>query len=154
MEHARHVFRVLLVLVVVVAVVSIGRGFLAPKSYGDYGSYRGANVVEQARIREPRHGGAESCTSCHAKQAQARTEGGHKRVSCEVCHAPLVAHVEAGVVKAKMPVDRSYALCARCHRKTEGRPEKFPQVVLDQHVPVALEEGVCLSCHNPHSPKP
>ena len=53
-----------------------------------------------------------------------------------------------------MPVDRSYTLCARCHRKIEGRPAKFPQVVLDQHVPAALEVGICLQCHNPHSPKP
>jgi len=154
MEHARHVFRVALVLVVAVTAIILGRGLLVPRSYGDYGAYRGDNVVEQAAIREPRHGGPDSCTSCHAKQAQERAAGGHKRVSCEVCHGPLATHVQAGAVKAKMAVDRSYQLCARCHRKVEGRPEKFPQVVPDQHVPTALEPGVCEQCHNPHSPKP
>jgi hypothetical protein len=155
MEHARHVFRVLLVLVVVLAVVSIGRGFLTPRSYGLYGAYRADNVAEQAAVREPRHGGPASCAPCHAKQSTARSAGGHKAVSCEVCHGPLSLHVDrGGAVKAHMPVDRSFTLCARCHRKIAGRPEKFPQVVLDQHVPAALEGGVCLQCHDPHSPKP
>jgi len=153
MEHARHVFRVLLVLVLVIAVVILGRALLVPRSYGLYGAYRADNVVEQAHVREPRHAGPESCAGCHAKQAQARAAGSHKAVSCEVCHAPLSVHVQGGAVKAKMPVDRSYAFCARCHRKIAGRPEKFPQVVLDQHVPAALEGGVCLQCHDPHSPK-
>jgi hypothetical protein len=154
MEHARHVFRVLLVLVVGVTAVVLGRALLVPRSYGIYGAYRADNVVEQAHVREPRHAGAESCAPCHAKQAQARSAGGHKAVSCEICHAPLATHVQGGAVKARMPVDRSYQLCARCHRKIAGRPEKFPQVVLDQHVPAALEAGVCLQCHDPHSPKP
>ncbi len=154
MEHARHVFRALLVLVVALTVFILGRGFLVPKSYGLYGPYRADNVAEQARIRAPRHGGPESCAPCHAKQATERAAGSHKTVSCEVCHAPLSVHVVDGVVKAKMPLDRSYTLCARCHRKIAGRPEKFPQVVLDQHVPVPVEGDVCLQCHNPHSPKP
>jgi hypothetical protein len=71
-----------------------------------------------------------------------------------VCHGPLLRHVASGKVTAKMPTDPSFALCARCHRKIAGRPEKFPQVVLEQHVPVAVEGRVCLECHDPHSPKP
>jgi hypothetical protein len=39
-----------------------------------------------------------------------------------------------------------------------GRPEKFPQVVLEQHLSdlgAGPPEGkVCLDCHDPHSPKP
>ena len=154
MEHSRHVFRIALVLVVAIAAFVLGRAAFVPKTYGDYGPYRGGNVVEQAHIREPRHAGADSCTPCHAKQAQERQAGGHRSVSCEVCHGPSGVHVQAGAVKAKAPIDRSYQLCARCHRKIDGRPDKFPQVVLDQHVPAALETGVCLQCHNPHSPKP
>jgi cytochrome c553 len=73
MEHARHVFRVVLVLVVVISAVVLTRGFLVPKSYGDYGAYRGDNVAEQAAIRPPRHGGPASCAPCHAKEAEART---------------------------------------------------------------------------------
>jgi hypothetical protein len=154
MEHARHVFRAGLVLVVVIAAVSLGRALLVPRSFGVYGSYRYDNVAEQRNARAPLHGSAASCAPCHAKQAAARAAGGHKAVSCEVCHAPLGVHVTGTEVKAKMPVDPSYTLCARCHRKIAGRPEKFPQVVLEQHVPVAVEGRICLDCHDPHSPKP
>ncbi len=154
MEHARHVFRAVLVLVVVVVAVLLVRAVIVPSSFGDYGHYRADNVAEQAQARVPLHGGAASCAGCHAKQALARAAGSHRAVSCEVCHAPLGTHVEGGKVKAKMRVDESYANCARCHRKIAGRPEKFPQVVLDQHVPGALEGAVCIQCHDPHSPKP
>ena len=37
MEHARHVFRIVLVVAVMLAVVLLARGFLVPKSYGMYG---------------------------------------------------------------------------------------------------------------------
>jgi hypothetical protein len=154
MEHARHVFRAVLALVVVVAVVTIGRSFLKPRSYGLYGSYRADNVGEQMGVRAPRHGGAASCTPCHAERAKQREAGGHKTVSCEVCHAPLSRHVTDGQRTAAMPADPSFALCARCHRKVLGRPVKFPQVILEQHVDGKVEGKVCLGCHDPHSPKP
>lgn len=157
MEHARHVFRALLLLVVVVVVISLGRGFLIPRSFGLYGPYRADNVAEQMAVRAPQHGGAASCAGCHAPQAEKRAAGSHGAVSCEVCHAPLALHVTAGKRSAPMAVDASFTLCARCHRKILGRPEAFPQVVLDQHV---NEQGggpvqgrVCLDCHDPHSPK-
>lgn len=158
MEHARHVFRAALVLVVVVAAVTLGRGFLVPRSYGVHGSYRFDNVLEQRNVREPRHAGPAACAACHAPQADRRAAGGHRAVSCEVCHAPLSAHVSEGRRTGAMPVDRSFTLCARCHRKVQARPEAFPQVVLDQHLTQQgggpLEGKVCLDCHDPHAPKP
>jgi hypothetical protein len=154
MEHARHVFRVALVLLVALAAVFLGRGFLVPRSYGTFGPYRADNVAEQMKARVPAHAGPASCTPCHEKQARARGAGGHKSVSCEVCHAPLLRHVAEGQVTGPMPIDRSFTLCARCHRRIQGRPEKFPQVVLEQHVTSKVEGAVCLECHDPHSPKP
>jgi hypothetical protein len=74
-------------------------------------------------------------------------------VSCEVCHAPLGKHVKAGDVIAAMPVDRSVGLCAYCHRKIDGRPAGFPQIVPDKHVEGGLGPKGCLDCHDPHSPK-
>ena len=158
MEHARHVFRAILVLLVVVAAVAIGRGFLVPKSYGLHGPYRADNVLEQMDVRAPRHGGVASCAACHEVQASKRAAGRHQTVSCEVCHAPLSRHVADGKRSAAMPVDRSYVLCARCHRKVLARPAKFPQVVLEQHLADQgagpVEGKVCLDCHDPHTPKP
>ncbi len=157
MEHARHVFRVLFVLVLALVAFVLGRSLLVPKSYAMYGPYRFDNVAEQANIRAPRHAGAAACAECHDEKAKPHAAGVHKRVSCEICHGPLAIHVKDGELVAPMPVDRSFTLCARCHRKILGRPEKFPQVVLDQHVQqmgqAKLEGKVCLDCHDPHSPK-
>ena len=153
MEHARHVFRVALVLVVVLAAVFLTRGFLVPKSYGLYGPYRHDNVKEQMDARAPAFAGAAACAECHADEARKRGAGAHRSVSCEVCHAPLGHHVKADGSVVAPPIDRSFTLCARCHRKVLGRPVKFPQVVLEQHVGGAVEGKVCLQCHDPHSPR-
>lgn len=154
MEHARHVFRVLLVLLVGVVVITIGRTFLVPSSYGMYGPYRFDNVAEQASARPPLHGGAASCADCHDDRATALTKGAHRTVNCEVCHAPLGLHVRDGDVVEKMRIDPSFTLCARCHRKILGRPEAFPQIALDQHQGGEATKGkACLECHDPHSPK-
>jgi hypothetical protein len=153
MEHGRHVFRVLFVLLLAIVVIFVGRTLLIPKSYGLYGPYRFDNVAEQASVRAPLHGGAKSCADCHDDKSKAHAGGAHKNVTCEICHGPLGRHVKDGDVVAKMNVDRSFTLCARCHRKILGRPEKFPQVVLSQHVQSPLEGKVCLECHDPHTPK-
>lgn len=158
MEHARHVVRVLFVLLVAIVAIVLGRTVLVPKSYGMYGAYRYDNVAEQAKARLPQHGGAAACAGCHDDRVKAVAKGVHGRVSCEVCHGPLGQHVADGAVVAAMRVDRSFTLCSRCHRKVEGRPEAFPQVVLEHHVreqgaASSLEGKVCLECHDPHSPK-
>ncbi|GEJ56855.1 cytochrome C [Anaeromyxobacter diazotrophicus] len=153
MEHARHVFRVALVLGAVLAAVLVTRGFLVPKSYGMYGPYRYDNVVEQMNLRAPVHRGPAACGECHDEQSKKRAAGSHKGVSCEICHGPLALHVKDDGSVEPPPVDRSYGLCARCHRKIEGRPASFPQVVLEQHVSGPVEGQVCLGCHDPHSPK-
>ncbi len=153
MEHGRHVFRVLFVLLLAIVVFVVGRTLLIPKSYGLYGPYRFDNVAEQASVREPVHMGAASCADCHAERAKAHAAGAHKVVSCEICHGPLGKHVKDKQVIAKATVPQSFTLCARCHQKVLGRPEKFPQVVLSQHVQSRLEGKVCFECHDPHSPK-
>ncbi len=158
MEHARHVLRALSVLLLALIVFVLGRTLLVPKSYGLYGAYRYDNVAEQANVRPPQHAGGAACADCHDDRAKALSGGAHARVSCEVCHAPLARHVKDGDVVAPMSVDRSFTLCSRCHRRIVGRPEKFPQVVLEQHLhdqgaTSRLEGKVCLECHDPHSPK-
>lgn len=153
MEHTRHVFRVLLVLLVVLVVVVIGRSFLVPKTFGDYGHYRFSNVAEQRNARPPLHGGAAACADCHDDRFQVAAKGSHAKVSCEVCHGPLGVHVKDGDVVAKMAIDRSPRLCGHCHRKIDGRPAKFPQVVFEKHIKGPPGAKGCLECHDPHSPK-
>jgi hypothetical protein len=153
MEHGRHVFRVLFLLLVAIVVVVIARPFVVPKSYGLYGAYRFDSVAEVAS-RAPLHGGARSCADCHQERLAGLAKGAHRTVSCEVCHAPLAQHVQDGAFVGEMRVDRSFALCLRCHSKVEGRPAAFPQIVAAQHAPDATVGRACLECHDPHSPKP
>lgn len=152
MEPARHVLRVLLLLLVAVVIFVVGRSFLVPPSYGEHGAYRFDNVAEQRAVRAPRHGGAAACGACHAERLAEVGAGAHRALSCELCHAPLAGHAGGGAKLAPMPVDRSAAACARCHRRLEGRPAAFPQIVLAQHQG-GVERTPCLDCHDPHSPK-
>ncbi len=154
MEHGKHVFRIVILVAAVLVVVLLARGFLAPRSFGLYGRFRGDNVAEQMNARPVLHGGAAACGECHPDQSTRRSAGAHRDVSCEICHGPLGAHVKADGAVVKPQVDRSFGLCARCHRKVAGRPEKFPQVDLEKHVNGPVEGKVCLQCHDPHSPKP
>jgi hypothetical protein len=154
MEHARHVFRILFLLFVAFVVVVLVRPLVVPKSYGLYGPYRYDNVAEQASARPPLHGGAASCGDCHGERLAGLAKGAHKTVNCEVCHAPLGRHVQDGSLVAAMPVDRAAGPCLRCHRKLEGRPAGFPQIVPAQHADNATQGRACLACHDPHSPKP
>ncbi len=152
MEHARHVFRVVLLLIAGLVVFSLGRTLLVPKSFGLYGPYRFDNVAEQMKIREPAFAGPAACGECHEAEFKKRAAGKHKTVSCEVCHAPKAVHVKADGTFEPMPIDRSFGLCARCHRKILGRPAKFPQVVLEQHVNGPVDGPICITCHDAHSP--
>ena len=154
MEHARHVFRIVLLVVVILAVVSLARGLLVPRTFGMYGPYRYSNVAEQMQARVPSYAGAAACADCHDDQARKRAAGRHRNVSCEICHGPLGAHVKADGSVVKPAIDRSFTLCARCHRKIPGRPAGFPQVNLEEHVNGTPDGKVCLQCHDPHAPKP
>jgi hypothetical protein len=105
------------------------------------------------QARAPAHAGAASCAECHKEQSAKRAQGAHKTVSCEVCHTALGHHVMADGKVVPAPVDRTYVLCARCHRKVLGRPASFPQVVLDEHLKGPPESKPCIQCHDAHSPE-
>jgi hypothetical protein len=154
LRHAKHIFRVFLLLVVAVVALVLGRDFLVPPTFGQYGHYRAANV-EQQRSHPVRHGGDESCKPCHAAQYDAHAAGPHAVVRCELCHAPVSVHVADGKKIAAMPIHKTADLCALCHERLEARPTSQPQIQLKQHV---LEKGgepspeACFDCHDPHSP--
>ena len=133
MEHARHVFRVALVLGAVLAAVMVTRGFMVPKSYGMYGPYRYDNVVEQMNVRAPVHRGAAACGECHEERARSGRRAATDRELRGLPWPPRRPRQGRRLGRAPS-IDRSYFLCARCHRKIDGRPARFPQVVLEQHV--------------------
>ncbi|MFN8178923.1 MAG: cytochrome C [bacterium] len=154
LRHAKHIFRVFLLLLVAVVALVLGRDFLVPPTFGQYGHFRAANV-EQQRNLAVRHGGDESCRPCHATQYDAHAAGPHMTVRCELCHAPVSVHAAGGKKISAMPVRKSSELCALCHERLGARPQTQPQIQFKQHV---LEKGSepspesCFDCHDPHSP--
>ena len=156
MEHAKHVFRVLIALVALIATYILVRGSFVPKSFGRYGGYRYDNVAEQ-RDKPLVHGAVDACRACHQPVAAKHAQAKHATVPCEDCHAPLTTHVAGGKRIAAMVKDRSYQLCVRCHRKLASRPAAvIKQVVPEEHVTKQGEKlagNVCVGCHDPHAPQ-
>ena len=153
-RHSKHLFRAVIVIIGALFVIFSSRLLLMPKSFGEFGWYRGDNIAEQ--MNHPvKHGGGKSCQPCHGSEFEQHSEAGHAAVPCESCHAALATHVTGKAKTADMKIERTYKLCARCHQKLEARPKNFPQVQLDAHLEdqgETLEGDVCLNCHQPHAP--
>jgi len=148
--------RVILVFVAIVALVFFGRLIMLPDSWGEYGYYRGAYIDEEAS-RKMVYGTNESCKSCHEEVYELKNHSVHKRLSCELCHAPIGEHVKDGKKFANMPTIGKKDLvkqCLKCHQKIVGRPSKMPQIDYKDHLE---EKGVklthtCDQCHTVHAP--
>ena len=118
------------------------RSFTIPKSFGEYGFYRG-RAPDTIAARPIRHAGKAACLSCHEELA--KSPHVTKAVSCETCHGPGQAHVEDWE-HAKLTVDTSREACGRCHNAIVARRDNFPQVDLKTHEP----GKPCVSCHPVH----
>lgn len=158
MEHTKHIWRGTILLLAVIIGIVLGRHFMVPESFGEMGYYRG-DALYEFMDQAPQHGTPDACAECHDDVADAKAAGGHARVQCEVCHAPLSTHVQDGDKVADMAIDRSYRLCAYCHQKLVARPALLPQIDLHEHLELSLSEAIpeeaCLDCHDTegiHSP--
>lgn len=141
-----HLFRVAFVFVAGSIGFLIVRSILVPKSFGQYGHYRG-NAVVDARRHPMAYAGHQACETCHPDVVAVKTPGKHSHVNCEACHGALEKHAEdpGNVQPAKLD---TAVLCARCHGANGARPKHFPQVDAAEH-----SAGLpCDTCHQPHSP--
>ena len=144
-KDAGHLFRLAAVFVVGCLVFLGLRAFLVPKSFGQYGHYRGDAIAEVA-ARPVNFAGHQACESCHADVFEKKKSGRHVHVNCEACHGPLAKHADDPSVQ---PVKLDTAvLCVRCHEANAAKPKGFPQVASADH-----SSGLaCDTCHQPHSP--
>lgn len=103
--------------------------------------------------------GAETCATCHADEAKGFADNPHSRielmhgklgVTCESCHGPGKAHVDAGGDPSKIlnlskasakEVDEK---CLSCHAGTH------PNFLRSPHAKAGVS---CLSCHSIHASK-
>jgi len=145
-KDAGHLFRFAGLFVLAFVVFLAIRGYVVPKSFGQYGHYRGAAIGEIAAC-QVHFAGHQTCEGCHSDVLDLKSKGKHAHVNCEACHGALARHAEdpATVTPEKL---NTAVLCVRCHEASAAKPKGFPQVVAADHA-----NGVpCETCHQPHSP--
>ena len=140
----------------IIALVLLARVIMLPKTWGEYGYYRGAYINQEAN-KPLIHGENNSCTECHIEIIELKSHSSHKRLSCESCHGPVSTHAKNGKKTADMPVkigDAQIDLCLKCHQKTIGRPEKFPMIDHYEHLSKQNVKSThtCDQCHTVHAP--
>jgi len=141
-----HLIRLAGVFLLGVILFLVLRSVTIPKSFGQYGPFRGAALVELS-ARPVAFAGHEACENCHTDVAELKAKGVHKSISCESCHGPLAKHADdPGNVKPVLP-DVAH-LCIRCHSENIAKPAGFPQVNAKEH----SGGEACNTCHKPHSP--
>src|SRR3954452_21457582 len=92
-KDAGHLFR-FAALFVVGTLTFLGiRGFFVPKSFGEYGHYRGNAIVEVA-ARPIHYAGSQACETCHTDVVDKKKDGKHALLNCEACHGPLAKHAD------------------------------------------------------------
>ena len=144
-KEAGHLFRFAGLFVLAFLVFLVVRHYVVPKSFGEYGHYRGAAMAEIA-ARPVKFAGHQTCEGCHTDILDVKSKGKHAHVNCEACHGALANHADDPTIKPVLP--DTAVLCARCHTASAAKPKGFPQVVPADH-----SNGVpCQTCHNPHSP--
>ena len=145
-KDAGHLFRLASVFVVG-GLLFVGlRAFLVPKSFGQYGHYRGDAIAEIA-ARPVNFAGHQACEDCHADVLEKKKSGKHVHLNCEACHGPQSKHVDDPGSVQPTKLDTA-VLCVRCHEANLAKPKAFPQVVSADH-----SNGLrCDPCHSPHSP--
>jgi hypothetical protein len=144
--NAGHLVRVGVVFMVAVFAFLGLRGLLVPKSFGQYGHYRG-DALKDIAARPVVHAGQAACADCHDDILQTKKAGKHDGVRCEGCHGPQARHAaDPTAVKPQKP--DTTVICARCHDHNVARPASFPQVNVKEHSGGAA----CGDCHQPHSP--
>jgi cytochrome c7-like protein len=145
-KDAAHLFRMAAVFAVGILIFVLARNLFVPKSFGQYGHYRG-DALAEVRALPVHYAGHQVCESCHSDVLDVKTKGKHARVNCEACHGPLATHTEdpGGVMPEKLDTAK---LCVKCHEENSAKPKNFPQVVSADH-----SAGLaCNECHQPHSP--
>lgn len=145
-KDAGHLFRLAAVFVAGSLLFLVIRAFLVPKSFGEYGHYRG-NALTELAARPIRYASHETCEGCHTDVLDKKKDGRHAHVNCEACHGPLARHADDPTSEQPAKLQTA-VLCARCHEANAAKPKAFPQVATVDH-----SSGLpCDTCHQPHNP--
>ncbi len=142
------VFRVGVVLVCALVVFGIIRQLSVPKSFGQYGYYRGDNVQEWVSMDQTFASGNQVCAQCHAQEVQEAAQAEHSQLDCQSCHGPMQDHVKQPN-QVHPRVAGNVDLCGACHRVMVGRSKDNIRTVQVGSHSGGLD---CIRCHDPHQP--
>ena len=139
--------RLALAFAIFISAFLIIRHALVPKTFGQYGFYRGASLTEIAQT-PIKYAGQKACLDCHQDIDDLKKQDVHSEISCETCHGPGQKHSENGdTTLLERPVSRES--CGRCHSKNAAKQKDAVfQVDLKEH----NTQKKCIECHNPHQP--
>jgi hypothetical protein len=146
-KDIEHLVRLAVVIAIALIAFVVLRTLVVPKSFGQYGHYRGAAIAETA-ARPVAFAGHDVCEACHTDVVDQKKLGKHVVVPCEACHGAQARHAD-DPASVKPPKLDTAVVCARCHEANSAKPKAFPQVATADH-----SGGIaCDTCHQPHRPK-
>ena len=115
-----------------------------------YNFHRASNVQEWKDFPVA-YLGSEVCVECHTDKGEKIKSSPHAIIQCENCHGPGKDHPDTED-PATMTIDRSRALCLRCHADLgypdTNRAQSIPEIDPTQH----NVDSECVECHDPHNP--
>jgi len=124
----------------------IVRYLLIPDSFGQFGHYRGASLLDN-ESHDMVHASRAQCYECHEDIKDKLDNDVHADLSCLTCHGPGLSHVDNpeadNIIK-----ESGRQFCGRCHHINAARPlDVVYQVDIKTH---HIETDDCIECHNPH----
>lgn len=141
-----HLLRMACLFAIVLLAFLVLCGLFVPKTFGQYGHFRGQALAE-LEAKPISYAGHQACENCHGDIVEVKKAGKHSHVACESCHGPQGKHVDdpGSVTPAKLDTT---LLCPRCHQASLAKPASFPQVNAPEH----SGGQPCATCHKPHTP--
>jgi len=148
-----HAWRPLAVAIGAIALLLSVRATVVPSDFGvngknfTYGFHRKGSIDDWKSFKV-KYRGKEYCRDCHEEKVAENMSSPHKVIECENCHGPAVDHPDN---PAKLAIDRTRALCLRCHAALpypQSHRAEMPAIDPDAHNP----KQACVECHNPHNP--
>jgi len=163
--------RLLVAFAIFIALFLVIRYLLIPKSFGEYGHYRGASLADNA-AKPLNYAGTATCIRCHNDIAEEKSRGLHADLACEGCHGPAYRHVIFADTVPGSKLPDSLMLnkpserkdCAVCHDLNLARVKiradtinysMVHQVNVKEHNLINQADNTelkCIECHNPHDP--
>lgn len=139
--------RLILAFAIFIGLFLVARAFLYPKTFGEYGFYRGDSLKENA-AKEMQYAGNALCIDCHEDVSISKGTDVHKDIRCETCHGAGLQHtLNPDSVKLNLPATREF--CGICHGMNAAKKTStVAQVKLVEH----NVGHNCTECHNPHMP--